>query len=165
MGRILRILTEKVKVSWVRGLPDELCQIIAGFLVRECAVITAEELANQNSVDNSVLDLSQDVYGRYVVIDGVRYIKSLRNASGSIAEPGEELLLDTHMVHNIRNIHIGEDHLGVRHVQFSPSMNVSRSHLSIPGLWWRQLSESCGISKIPTRTDVSSKKRVEFYRA
>ncbi|KAF8854774.1 hypothetical protein BDZ45DRAFT_758324 [Acephala macrosclerotiorum] len=114
--------------------------MIAGFLVRECAIITAQELANQNSSTNSVLDFSQDVYIRYIVIDGIRYIKSLRNAFRPTVEPGEELLLNAQIARNIRNVYIGEDHLGIRHIQISSSGN-------------KQFFEPCGISNISTRTD------------
>ena len=156
---MLQILAERLKAFWAKRLPDELCRIIAGFLVRECAVITAQELADQNSAANSAIDLSHDVYIRYVMIDGIRYIGSLRNSSRSAVEPGEKLLLDAQVARNIRNIYIGEDHLGIRQVLFS-----SFSHdLSTPGLWWRELSRPCGISEIRTRTDVSSRKTVAFY--
>lgn len=163
---ILQILTERVKVFWTKGLPDELCRMIAGFLIREAAVVTAQELANQESVSNSILDLSQDVYVRYIRIDGIRYVRSLRNASRPAVEPGEELLLDAQTARNIRNIHIGEDHLGIRHVQIPPSGNVSsKPELSLPGLWWRQLSELGGISKLSTKTDVGQIKTVAFCRS
>ena len=155
--RMLQILAQRLKATWTKLLPAELCRMIAGFLIRECAVITAQALADQNSMNNCFVDLSRDVYTRYVMIDGIRYIGSLRNSSRSAVEPGERLLLDAQIARNIRNIHIGEDHLGIRQVQFSSSGNVSSwSDLRIPGLWWRQLSEPRGISMIETRSDVSS---------
>ncbi len=162
--RTLRILMERLKASWAKRLPDELCRIIAGFLVRECAVITAQELANEDGEIDSVVDLSHDVYVHYVMIDGIRYIRSLRNSSRSATKPGETLLLGAQTARNIRNIYIGEDHLGIREVRLSSSSTIeSKSDLRIAGLWWKQLSEPCGISKIKTRIDVSSRKGLSRY--
>ncbi|RDL36813.1 uncharacterized protein BP5553_06165 [Venustampulla echinocandica] len=152
--RTLRILAERLKASWAKGLPDELCQIIAGFLVRECAVITAQELADQDSTTNSIVDLSHNVYVRYVMIDDIRYIGSLRSSSPSEVKAGERLLLHAQTIGTTLNVYIGEDHLGIRQLQLSsPSNALSRSDLSTPGLWWRKLSEPCGFSKVGIRTD------------
>ena len=161
---MLQVLTERLKAFWAKRLPDELCRIIASFLVRECAVVTTQELVDKNSATDSVVDLSNDVYIRYVMIDGIRYIRSLRNSSRSAVEPGEKLLLDAQVARNVRNIYIGEDHLGIRQILFSSFSFVSSRHdLGTPGLWWTEHSEPCGISKIRTRTDVSLRKTVVFY--
>jgi hypothetical protein len=159
---ILHILTKRLRVSWTKGLPDEICWMIAGYLIRECAIITAQELANEDSASDSVIDLSHDVYVRYIMIEGIRYIRSLRNSARSTPKLGETLLLESQNSSNIRNVYIGEDHLGIRQIQLSSSY---KSGLRIPGLWWRQLSESCCISKIRTRTDVSPRKILVFTRA
>lgn len=66
----------------MKRLPAELCRIIAHSLVRECAVITAQELAGENGAGDSVVNLSHDVYVRYDMIYGIRYIGSLRNSLG-----------------------------------------------------------------------------------
>jgi len=134
--RTLRILVERLKASWAKRLPDELCRIIAGFLVQECVVITAQELANEDGEIDSVVDLSHDVYVHYVMIDGIRYIRSPRNSSRSATKPGETLLLSAQTARNIRNIYIREDHLGIREVRLSSSSTIeSKSDLRIAGLW------------------------------
>jgi len=150
--RILRILTRRLSVSWTIGLPDEICQMIAGYLIRECATVTAQELANKDSPDNSIINLSHDVYVRYITIEGIRYIYSLRNATQSTIIRGETLLLDSQKAREAWSVHVAEDHLGIRYIQTSPS---PKSRL--PGLWWRKLSgpqSRC----ILTKTDVSLRK-------
>jgi hypothetical protein len=76
-GRILHILTARLSVSWTKELPDEICWMIAGYPIRECAVITAQELANEESESDSVVDYSRDVYAHHIVIEGIRYIRCL----------------------------------------------------------------------------------------
>jgi len=158
---MLRILTKRLKVSWTKGLPYEICWMIAGYLIRECAVITAQELANEDSASTSVIDLSCNLYVRYIMIEGIRYIQSLRSSNCSTPTPGETRLLVSQHSNDIRNVYIGEDHLGIRQIQLRSS---SKSRLRITGLWWRQLSESCCISKIRTRTDVSPREIVVFSK-
>ncbi|TAQ88178.1 hypothetical protein B7494_g3492 [Chlorociboria aeruginascens] len=149
--RMLRILTKRLSVSWTKGLPDDICWMIAGHLIRECAIITAQELANEDSASDSIIDLSHDVYVRHIMIEGIRYIRSLRNSAQSTPKQGETLLLESPNSSDVRNVYIGMDHLGIRHIQLSSS---SKSRLRIPGLWWRKLSESsCCSSKMRTITD------------
>ena len=151
----MRILAEKLKASWASPLPVELCRTVAGFLVRECAVVTAQALARIGGGADSVVDLSREVCVRYVMIDGIRYISSLRNSSCSATDAGETLLIDVQNASNFRDIHIGEDHLGIREVKVSScGTNASKSDLRTVGLWWRRLSESCDNTTVRTRSDV-----------
>jgi hypothetical protein len=71
---------------------------IAGLLVRECAVITAEEQSLGTNVSDMTVDLTQDVYISYTIVDGVRYVKSIDNTmskfcneehSGLLSKQGE----------------------------------------------------------------------------
>ncbi len=50
------------------------------FLVRESAVVTAQAQSLDPAAD-SYVDLSQNVYAIFTAIDGVRYVKHLRNSS------------------------------------------------------------------------------------
>ncbi|CAD6456659.1 127314ca-dd94-4fbc-9c12-f5e5b2e313b3 [Sclerotinia trifoliorum] len=145
--RMLHILAKRLMASWTKRLSDELCWMIAGHLIRECAIIIVQELANEDSANDSIIDLSRNVYVRYIMIEGTRYIRSLRNSTQSMSKPGETLLLESQNSSDVRNVYIGEDHLGIRQIQLSSSSK------SIPGLWWRQFSKSYCICKIRTRTD------------
>jgi hypothetical protein len=157
--RILHILTGRLGVSWTKGLPDEICWIIARHLVRECAVITAQELPIEEASD-SVIDFSLDVYARHVVIEGIRYIRCLRNSAQSTPEVGETLLLKGQSSGDVRNVYIGEDHLGIRQIKLFSS---SKPSVRTPSLWWRQLSGSCCVSTFRTKTDVSPRKFLVFF--
>ncbi|PQE33521.1 hypothetical protein CJF32_00003384 [Rutstroemia sp. NJR-2017a WRK4] len=157
--RILHILTGRLRDTWTKGLPDEICWMIAGHLVRECAVITAQELPNEEPSD-SAIDFSHDVYARHIVIEGIRYIRCLRNSAQSTPEVGETLLLKGQSSGDFRNVYIGEDHLGIRHIQLFSS---SKPSVRTPGLWWRQLSEPCCDSTFRTKTDVSQESFSYFF--
>ncbi|RFU24523.1 hypothetical protein B7463_g11814, partial [Scytalidium lignicola] len=154
-NRITQILAGRLMhAPWPKSLPAELWQTIAGFLHQECAVVTGQEQELEDSCSDSVVDLSRDVYASYITIDGIRYIRNLRNSTASEAEQGESLLLDTQIMRNIQFAYILEDHFGIRLVRFVSSNNDRHgSDLSIPGLWWRQTSTLSSISKIKTKTD------------
>ncbi|KAI8714701.1 hypothetical protein NCS52_01190500 [Fusarium sp. LHS14.1] len=53
--------------------------MIASYLVRESAMITAKNQSVFSQASDMTVDLSKDVYASSSVIDGVRYIKSLCN--------------------------------------------------------------------------------------
>lgn len=149
--------------SWAKALPYDVCRMIARLLVRECAVITTQELADQESATctDSVVELSHNVYVRYVMMDGIRYIAGLRSSPRSAIKAGETLLFSPQTTGNIRNLYIGEDHLGIRQLQSYSSSNASsRLDFGAPGLWWRELPEPCRFQKLRMRTDVGSSKRL-----
>ncbi|KAJ2988537.1 hypothetical protein NUW58_g3920 [Xylaria curta] len=69
----------RLKFGLLRRIPLELCQVIAGYLVRECAIVTHQELARDIHPSDFTIDLSQDVYATYKRIEGVVYVQSLHN--------------------------------------------------------------------------------------
>lgn len=144
-------------------LPVELWFKIAEPLIRQVAVaaVAQTELGDaqdpwQSPDDGLKIDLSRDVYASYVLFDGVRYIRALRNATEAEAAPGESLVLNPATDRVVDKVHIAFDHLGVRGVQFASADRVLPGADSVPGLWWRQLRQSDGISIIGTWSDVSA---------
>lgn len=135
-------------------LPHEILAMVAEFLVHECAVVTAQEQMLQDaSPSESLVDLTRNVYAEYHKFDGVYYIKSLRN-SGSKKGKNKLLLLDVQKKGTVCKVFVAEDHLGIRSVQFAPS-NTTSMPRPIPGAWWKDISRPGGITKIRVKTDVS----------
>ncbi len=137
--------------------------MIAEFLVRECAVVTAQEQTLGSAVSDCLVDLSRNVYVRYHVVDGFRYIKSLQN-SQSGTDKEEQLVYNVRKTGTASKIVIAEDHLGIRLVHFSSNKATGRlkgpdiipsqsDHL--PSTWWRTISRPGGITKIRAKFDVS----------
>ncbi|KAI1500052.1 hypothetical protein F5X99DRAFT_430004 [Biscogniauxia marginata] len=148
-------LVERLKqTQWPRNLPDELWLLTAQYLVRECAIVTVQELTIQPRVCDSVFDLSRDVYVQYVMFEGARYLKSIKNSGCAEAKQEGQLLLDARRARTVQKVYIAEDHLGIRHIQFiSSDDKSSRSSLDIPGVWWRTICRPNSI-KIRAKTDV-----------
>jgi hypothetical protein len=141
----------------------ELWMMIAAYLVRECALVSAQEQVEEQAKNCalrqdstcSVIDISLYVFASYSIFDGVRYVKQLRCSGVCKAENGEQLLLDPQKSSAVSNIHIAKDHLGVRNVTFT-SPNDVPSIKQVPGVWWTRISRVEGASEIMTRSDVSS---------
>ncbi|KAH7169755.1 uncharacterized protein B0J16DRAFT_276889 [Fusarium flagelliforme] len=152
-GRIRNLLAPKLNEVLPVRLPPEVLTTIAGLLVHECAMITAEEQSLENTVSEILVDLSCDVYANYHAVDGVRYVKSLRN---SRSETGEEdyHLLDVGENRSVRKIWIAEDHRGIRFAKFSSSDAPLSGPGPIARSWWREISMPSEITTIKVKTDV-----------
>lgn len=61
-------------------LPPEISAMVAGYLVRECAIthIKAVWKTRCESKEN-IVDLTRDMRVQYICIDGVRYVARLTN--------------------------------------------------------------------------------------
>lgn len=133
-------------------LPPEILAIIAGMLMHECAVVTAQEQVLQGAwPSESLVDLARDIYARYQEFDGLYYVTSLRNHK---LDEKELLVLNAREEGTTRRIIIAQDHLGVRLVQFASSDAASKLR-SVPGAWWKDITRASGITKIRTTSDVS----------
>lgn len=129
--------------------------MIAKLLVRECAVVTAQEQALPDGLPSEFLvDLSRNIYAQSRDFDGVYYIESLRNSKSEEAAENEVLLLRPQEAGAIHAVLIAEDHVGVRAVHFASSSRVPQTSLG-PGVWWKSISRRGGIAKIRATTDVS----------
>lgn len=85
--RTLLVLRLRNKYGW---LPTEIWLMIAGYLVHECAISTMQELWRTRGIRqdfhrapgnsyHTIIDMSLDVWVRYIHIDGIRYIAELSN--------------------------------------------------------------------------------------
>ncbi|KAK1772530.1 hypothetical protein QBC33DRAFT_13986 [Phialemonium atrogriseum] len=115
-GRIQRTFAKKLKLAFLNQLPQEICHMVAGYLVRECAIVTSQELALDVSAFNSLVDLSHDVYAQYVRIEGVLYLRSLHNKSFSEGKGENVRVFKACSRRPIRNIYIRYDYIGVGHI-------------------------------------------------
>ncbi|OIW27898.1 hypothetical protein CONLIGDRAFT_453683 [Coniochaeta ligniaria NRRL 30616] len=149
---IQRRLASKLPQALPVRLPTEILDMIAKLLVRECAAVTAQQQALQDSIPSEFLvDLTRNVYAQYSVVDGVCYIKSLRNTK-SETDKKEVLFLRAQEKGAIPKVFIAQDHLGIRSVHFAPS---SRRPELGPGVWWKCISKRDGIGKIRVTTDTT----------
>ncbi|UPK93191.1 hypothetical protein LCI18_004126 [Fusarium solani-melongenae] len=90
--------------------------MIASYLVRESAMITAKNQSMFSQASDITVDLAKDVYVSYSVVDGYHLVLSAKKKS------------------SVENIRIFEDHLGIRFAQFLPS-----SRVPVVKGWWRDL--------------------------
>ncbi|KAL8282738.1 hypothetical protein RB597_010128 [Gaeumannomyces tritici] len=154
-GYIQHTFANKLKLGPLKQLPMETCDMVAGYLVRECAIVTSQELAlSDNSID-SLVELSRDIYARYVSIEGIPYIQALYNASPSEASPSESEGLRVFKARRgcvVRSIYVKYDHLGIRGVHFDLPRD-GPLYSSACGVWWTELSRRNGILCFTAKTD------------
>ncbi|RSL62658.1 hypothetical protein CEP54_005590 [Fusarium duplospermum] len=142
LKRIQHLLAPKISNLLSAKLPFEVMTMISSYLVRESAMITAKHQSMFSQSSDITVDLSKDVYASYSVLDGVRYVKSLRNLDTD--QRGEyRRVLNAKEKSTIGKIRICEDHLGIRFVQFLPP-NGSSSKVPVVKGWWRDISPSRG---------------------
>ncbi|KAI0490551.1 hypothetical protein F4859DRAFT_520317 [Xylaria cf. heliscus] len=141
-SRIKNALARILKLGLLRKIPLELCYMIVPYLVRECAIVTYQELVRDVHPSEFVIDLSQNVYAIYKRIEGVMYVQSLHNTPQR--DGGGKRIFEAQQEHIIRKIYIAYDHLGIRSIHFAlPSHDSLRSLCdSYGGLKVRRLLES-----------------------
>ncbi|KAF4426698.1 hypothetical protein F53441_14094 [Fusarium austroafricanum] len=147
---------------WRRELPTELWAMVAGFLLQDCATLTAQEQVdgcNSDSAADITLDLNQPVYATYVKIDGRPYIKALGHEAQNKTKMEISIRLSTPIIQEgnaNRDIFVAEDHLGIRRIFFVLPKHVEqwcRAPPSVPGAWWKHLPQ-CNIpSTMVFKTD------------
>lgn len=148
----------KLRREYLSLLPLEICRKVAGYLVQECAAVTSQELVlRTKSVPEAPVYLSEDIDARYIIIDGIIYIGSIHNTSSHSSDGIGARLFKAQEGRIVRNIHIGYDHLGIRHILFDSSREDLRKLVcTTPGAWWAGLSkEEGGIICLTPKTDVS----------
>ena len=96
------------------------------------------------------VDLTQDVYLNYTIIEGLRYVESIINTAPKLCNEHHTGLLSK-KGEPVGKIWIAEDHRGVRFVKFCPA-DVSLAGPS----WWRTISTPCDVDKITINSDVSA---------
>lgn len=159
--RIQHKLAVKLKLGFLRGLPEEICRMVAGSLVPECAVVNFQELTSTVAASeppvrhHQKIHLSHDVYAQYIDIEGVRYIRALSNVPLSTKVQGRVRVFKAQRGRVVQKIYIRYDHLGIRGVWFTlPNNDLLRS-LDTRGVWWTELSRKDNILQITTNSDVS----------
>ncbi|RKK83319.1 hypothetical protein BFJ68_g17460 [Fusarium oxysporum] len=151
--RIKRILALKLRDKLQIRLPAETLMAIAGLLVRECAAVTAEEQSLGTKVSHHTVDLTQDVYVDYTIVDGVRYVKSLGNTVPKLCNQDHHMLLSK-QGEPVGKIWIAEDYRGIRSVKFCSADASLAGPTPIVKSWWRAISAPCDIEKITIRSDL-----------
>ncbi|OTA80871.1 hypothetical protein M434DRAFT_17566 [Hypoxylon sp. CO27-5] len=140
--------------SFPKRLPNEIWCMIAKHAPMEFLMATTHEQVQRIQSSDSDVDLSRDVYARFIMYGGVPYLKELSNSS-SPGSKGEMLLFRSQPTRKVRKIYIAEDHLGVRGIKLVSSNSSVPPGPSpdIPGVWWRRLSHDRGIYTIRAVTD------------
>ncbi|TKW56476.1 hypothetical protein CTA1_2099 [Colletotrichum tanaceti] len=116
--------------------PPELWYLVAGHLVRQCAIVTLQNQVPANAkASNHEIGLLGPVYASYVKIDGTIYVRNLYNSSVGV------------------DVWASEDHRGIRQVVFLTSSAFEiwcNKQRPVPGVWWRKvpLEDVCSIVKI-----------------
>lgn len=152
--RTWRLLVPRLPAHLTTRLPVELIVIIAKLLVRERAVVTAQEQVHGSNASDSRVSLHGNVYALFQVIDGVRYVQSLHNHKPGRRDVGARLLCVSEKIGTVRKIIIAEDHLGIRLIRFASSDVEVSLPAQTSGLWWRDILRHDGIAELEAKTDV-----------
>lgn len=163
--RIQRTLARKLALGVMGGMPEELGYMVAEHLVRECSIVTCQELTLQSHGSDSEVDLSRDVYATYVSFEGIQYVQSLSNDSPASRHGAKtELLLDAKHGDSLRNVYVAYDHLGIRRVYMETSKSPSPP--AVPptrGVWWSGLYKGQRLYSLTAKGDVSFPSRNDVY--
>jgi hypothetical protein len=153
--RIKQLLVGRLKTIYQTALPTEIWLMVARHLVRPCAIITTEVLWAARESSDCCVDMTQDVWARYVHIEGTRYLAALFNHQrGAGTHPFK--LVDAGTVSQSTVLYILEDHLGVRQLVLTgpnASIKLPSSNTAKLSLWWRVLSQ-CP-ERLEGKSDVS----------
>ena len=154
--RIRRVLAARLRADFLKQMPLELCSMVAGYLVRECAIVTAQELDLDSCAAEASIKLSPGVYAQYTSIEGNLYVQSLHNTLPTGANRWVQLLKPRRGV--IPRVYIAYDHLGIRSIRFVSRKNREwrpPSH-DTREVWWTELArKSGGIQWVTAITDAS----------
>lgn len=152
------LLAENLKKEkWPMALPNEVWQMIAGYLVREAAIITEGEKCSSPLMPNTIVDLHYDVYAEYTMFEGKRYLKAIGNCSKENAH-GRPLIHRGQDFENVREVYSLDDHRGIRDIIFitDKERQLSNASLVPSGTWLMKISGPLGVWKISVGCDVSS---------
>ena len=161
---IAHALSPKLGSSFLKGLPGEICHMVADLLVRESAIVSFQEIATVSAPPVHKVDLSSDIYAQFVKIEGVGYIQALSNEQSTNAK-GQVRVFKTRRRRAVQsvysrmrvvpNVYFRRDHFGFRSVWFTlPGDELSRS-LEAKGVWWTKASCDEGFQQVTATTDVS----------
>ncbi|KAI1448578.1 hypothetical protein F5Y02DRAFT_414582 [Annulohypoxylon stygium] len=149
------LLAENLKKEkWPMALPNEVWQMIAGYLVREAAIITEGEKCSSPLMPNTIVDLHYDVYAEYTMFEGKRYLKAIGNCSKENAH-GRPLIHRGQDFENVREVYSLDDHRGIRDIIFitDKERQLSNASLVPSGTWLMKISGPLGVWKISVGCD------------
>lgn len=143
-NRFLKSAYSVILENALPSLPGEICLKIAEAMpVRELGWLRVRLAAAawQAGPEETVgLSLTSRIVGRYVYMEGEKYLAHLENGPGS-SSPSEkdmEILFDPQLSPRIDSICIAKDHLGVRELLFVDSEHPPHVP-AVPDLWWNKL--------------------------
>ncbi|KAI0976397.1 hypothetical protein F4678DRAFT_416920 [Xylaria arbuscula] len=116
-----------------RPLPPELAFMVAQYCTCEYAIAAVWVPTAEPKTFS--IEMPHDIWARYVMIDGVRYLASVSNESSSDAR----LVLSTTAAADVDRMYIAEDHVGIRQVYFGNTTPPGTDR-GVPGLWWRSFT-------------------------
>lgn len=142
-------------------LPNEIWLMVSKHLIYECAASVGQALWRTRDALKSydrMIDVSLDVWARYICIDGVRYVAALSNEDDG---RGDMSIISTGGIADdklprINTIYVLENHMGLRQVIFATSKELSKLPTledAQPGFWWRTISMES--RKLQVKSDVS----------
>lgn len=167
-ARIRRLLAPRLAAMYPGKLPIEMWHQIAGELTHECATVSSQMHWNDSErVTSSLVSdvhFALDVYVSYELVEGVRYLRFVENLDTLRYHKWRPLstkdagITGRHLHKSstsVSAILIGEDGLGIRHVEFRTTLpDPSDSH-PFPGLWWRLISVKHCARSVKFINDVS----------
>lgn len=147
-------VTKRLKQDFLAQMPQELCQMVAGYILREIAAVALQEGAKDVQPAISTVDLARHVYATYIDIEGILYLQSLRNTP--LQDNGSsQCIYDAQQARAIRTIYIKYDHLGIRDISFDVPNSETPSR-DCCGVWWTEVAREGGLLRITTKSDVRS---------
>lgn len=154
--RLERAVTKRLKIDFLRYLPHEICLSVASYIASDLAAVACQEFARGAHSSNSTVDLCRDVYATYMVVEGISYLQSLCNSPPD-SDGGSKFVYSAQQEHEVQELYVEYDHLGVRNIHFSfPKDHLPSLSGNSRGVWWKELARSSGITRIVTHSDVST---------
>ncbi|KJZ72249.1 hypothetical protein HIM_08391 [Hirsutella minnesotensis 3608] len=151
-NRIKWAVTKRLKQSFLPQMSEELCQMVAGYILCEMAAIALHERAKDVQPATCTIDLTQDVYATYIDIEGILYLQSLRNTP--LQDKGSSrCIYDAQQARAIRTIYIEYDHLGIRGIYFDAPNREGLSSRDCCGVWWTAVARESRLLRITTKSD------------
>lgn len=148
-GRWLRSRWGSI-ISSTLSLPLELGDQVAQHCLREFAIVYQIISLDTSRSSDSLISNTTDIWVRYTVFEGVKYVASLttHRPKGDV----HAILLSTPELPS--TLCITEDHLGIRDILFASSSDLGASRAQ-SDIWWRTPQSMSTKSQLQSRTDVS----------
>lgn len=142
------------------ALPLELLNKIAGYsfkshaaqsILRRRRELKSGHITGRSAVNE--VDVYKDIWVTYTSFEGIKYIQTLANERG----PEKSILLrKAESTENEITMYVAEDHLGIRDLLFSDSLNNIPAVQEHEGVWWRTMNRDIRESRLSWQCDVSN---------